>query len=88
MDISDPIRSDTRELVLTNKYNLRSDNEAPNCAKSNVSQDESISCPDKISQMEMESRMAITSFRNNHPKEREAIALSGQTDLNKSHNND
>lgn len=45
----------------------------PNCAKSNLSHDESMSSPDKISQIEMESRMAITSFRNNHPKERGEI---------------
>ena len=49
MEISDPVRSETRELVLTNKYNLRQEIEAPNCAKSNVSQDESMSSPDKIS---------------------------------------
>ena len=49
MEISDHIRSETRELVLSTKYNLRQEIEAQNCAKSNVSQDESMSCPDKIS---------------------------------------
>lgn len=49
MEMSDHVRSETRELVLSTKYNLRQEIDAPNCAKSNVSQDESMSCPDKIS---------------------------------------
>ena len=62
---------ETRELILSTKYNFKFDKEG---SKSNISQKDSDSSPDKFSQADMESRMAATSFRKNFSINKEVKA--------------